>query len=319
MRRARSLAVALACALGACLVAWAPRTTSAQRRAAVAAAAPATWSVSPDAGHRVVVTIEALEAIDLVADRRLLRVDIRDARGRRATCAAPARPRSDARVRHLATGERWSEWLDLREICWGRSLSALQGARSVTFQFDAGRARGAWVAQTARGTTRALAPIESSWRPPAPTPPPAEGALVVSMSPADSIRGGRPTLRVRVAGRGGAVARAYVRAESVSFRVITPSGGAITCGLPPFVGRALPDFFSRLSARGARLFALDGVAYCGRFEEPGIYEVTPVITLTESGDAWDLRAVTGTFVGSPVPLRIRSTVYVEQPASERRR
>ncbi|MBN8616072.1 MAG: hypothetical protein J0L92_36105, partial [Deltaproteobacteria bacterium] len=143
----------------------------------------------------------------------------------------------------------------------------------------------------------------------------AESPLAVSLAPADALRGWRPTLRVRVATRVGTTARAYLRAESVSFRVTTPSGASFTCELPPFAGRALPDFFSRLSWRRARLFALDGVAYCGRFEEPGIYEVTPVITLTESGDEWRLRALTGTFVGTPSPLRIRSATYVEQPVA----
>ncbi|MBN8616535.1 MAG: hypothetical protein J0L92_38475, partial [Deltaproteobacteria bacterium] len=128
---------------------------------------PATLSVTPDTGHRVIVSIEASEPLDLAADRRFLRVDIRDARGRRATCASSVRPRSDARVHHLEAGQRWSEWMDLRELCWGRSLSALHGARSVTFHFDAGRTRGAWVARTPRGTTRSLAPLVSSWRPPA--------------------------------------------------------------------------------------------------------------------------------------------------------
>jgi hypothetical protein len=288
----------------------------AQRR--VASPPPAILSVTPDAGHRLVVSIEASEPLDLAADRRFLRVDIRDARGRRAMCVSGVRPRSEVRVQHLETGQRWSEWLDIRELCWGRSLSALAGARSVSFQFDAGRARGAWVTRTTRGTTRSLAPLVSSWRPPAPQAQNAESPLVVSLAPADAMRGGRPTLRVRVAARAGTTARAYLRAESVSFRVTTPTGGSFTCELPPFEGRALPDFFSRLSSRAARVFGLDGVAYCGRFEEPGIYEVTPVITLTESGDAWRLRALTGTFVGTPSPLRIRSATHVEQPVAGRR-
>ncbi len=299
-----AIAIALSCAVS---------IADAQRHPV--AEPPAVLSVTPAGdGHRIVVTVEAREAIELAADRRFLRLDIRDARGRRATCASAVRPRSEARARQLASGERWSEWLDIRELCWGRSLAALQGARSVTFSFDAGRTRGAWVARTPRGTTRALAPIESGWRPPAAATSPA-GAVVVSLSPADGIRGGRPTLRLRVGGGSGTIARAYVREENVSFRVLTPSGGTITCGLAPFAGRALPDFFSRLSTRGARIFALDGATYCGRFEEPGIYEVTPVVTLTESGDEWRLRAVTGTFVGNTAPLRIRSTTYVEQPAA----
>jgi hypothetical protein len=59
--------------------------------------------------------------------------------------------------------------------------------------------------------------------------------------------------------------------------------------------------------------ALDGAAYCGPLEEPGIHEVTPVLTLTERGDAWRLDALTGTFVGEAAPLRVRASSYVDQP------
>jgi hypothetical protein len=112
--------------------------------------------------------------------------------------------------------------------------------------------------------------------------------------------------------------RAFVRPEHVSFRVITPTGGRIECALAPFDGRALPDFFTRLGGSRAVAFALDAVAYCGRFEEPGVYEITPVVTLHDDGAEWRLDAVTGTFVGVPAPLRIRSTTYVEQPYEDAR-
>lgn len=278
---------------------------------------PATLTVTPTTGYRVTLSIEAREAVEIAADRRFLRVEIRDARNRRASCASSVRPRPDSRVRALAAGERWSEWLDLRELCWGRALAALEGAREVTFHFDAGRARGAWVARTRSASVRSLAPVVSSFRPP-PRPEAPVGPIAISLAPADTIRGGRPTLRVRVVAGSGGPVRAFVRPEHVSFRVVTPSGGRIECALPPYAGRALPDFFARLSSSRGVALALDGTSFCGRFEEPGIYEIAPVLTLRESGAEWRLEAATGTFVGAPTALRVRSTTYVEQPAGETR-
>jgi hypothetical protein len=310
MNRAFALVAALwfAAALG--LVALPAR---AQRRTP-ATPPPAALSVTPLEGYRVRVSVEAREALELVADRRLLRVEIRDARNRRASCVS-ARPRSESRVRALAAGEAWTEWLDLRELCWGRGLAALEGAREVSFHFDAGRARGAWVVRTPRASFRALAPIVSSFRPP-PSPAVPAGAVTISLAPVDAVRGGRPTLRVRIAAGPGGPVRAFVRPEHVAFRIATPSGGRIECTLPPFAGRALPDFFVRLAGPRVVAFALDAVEYCGRLEEPGIYEVTPILTLPDDGAEWRLAAATGTFVGAAAPLRVRSATYVEQPVGE---
>ncbi|MBX7190907.1 MAG: hypothetical protein K1X94_02560, partial [Sandaracinaceae bacterium] len=278
---------------------------------------PATLTVTPIGGYRVTLSVEAHEPIELAADRRRLRVELRDARNRRVTCVQAGRPRAEARARSLAAGERWSEWLDLRELCWGRALGALPDAREVVFHFDAGRGRGAWVVRTPTASFRALAPVTSAWRPSANPAGVADGAVRISLLAADALRSGRPVLRVRVTGASSEVVRAFVRPDSVSFRVTTPSGGHLDCALPRFQGRALPDFFARLSSRRAIAYALDGVALCGPFEEPGIYEVTPVLTLRERGEAWRLEGVTGTFVGAPAPLRIRSVTYVEQPVGER--
>lgn len=278
---------------------------------------PAELRVTPTTGHRLTVTIEAREAIELAADRRFLRVEIRDARNRRSSCVSSVRPRPEARARTLAAGERWSEWLDLRELCWGRALAALEGAREVTFHFDAGRARGAWVVRSGGTTFRALAPVASSFRPPVRPDVPA-GAVAISLAPAEGLLGARPTLRVRITGGAPRTVRAFVRPEHVRFRVVTPSGGSMECALPPFAGRALPDFFARLAPGRGIAFALDGVSYCGPFEEPGVYEITPIVTLGDDGAEWRLEAVTGSFVGAPAPLRVRSATYVEQPVGEAR-
>ncbi|MFN9809520.1 MAG: hypothetical protein ACK6CU_07820 [Deltaproteobacteria bacterium] len=278
--------------------------------------APAVLRVTPAGGYRVTLTVEARETLELAADRRLLRVEIRDARNRRASCAAAVRPRPEARARRLAPGERWAEWLDVRELCWGRSLAALEDAREVTFYFDAGRGRGAWVARTSATTFRSLAPVSSTFRaPPAEVPP--RGPLRVTLAPVDVAVRGRATLRVRVVGSEPEWVRAFIRPEHVSFRVTTQTGGHFECALPPYTGRALPDFFARLTSRRGVAFALDAVRYCGPFVEPGIHEITPVLALRESGAPWRIAALTGTFAGPGVALRVRSSAYVEQPAEVR--
>jgi len=285
------------------------------QRARTIAPPPATLAITPlGNGHRVVLTVEARERVELSADRRWLRAELRDARGRRLPCAAPVRPRVASRVRTLEAGERWSEWLDVRELCWGRALGALSTARELTFHFDAGRARGAWVVRTAAGPVRALSPVSSPWRPPGlGSDGDGQAPLRVRLADADAASGGRPTFRVAVGTASAVAMRAFVRPESVSFHVVAPSGRAFECAVPAFEGRPLPDFFSRISRARPLTLSLDAQAYCGRFQEPGIYEVTPVVTLRERGAQWRLEAVTGVFRGPPAALRVRSTPYFEQP------
>lgn len=279
---------------------------------------PVTFSIAPAGdGHRLVVALEARERVEISADRRWLRAELRDVRGRRLSCASPVRPRVGSRARTLEAGERWAEWLDVRELCWGRALDALPAARELTFHFDAGRAPGAWVARTPTGSVRALQPVVSAWRAPASTAPEPESMLRVRLAPTDTTIGGRPTLRVSVAGASHATVRAYVRPENVSFHVVAPSGRGFECGVPAFEGRPLPDFFRRLSLSRPAMLSLDGQAYCGRLEEPGIYEVTPIVTLRERGAEWRLAGVTGVFRGVGAPIRVRSSTYVEQPWSGR--
>lgn len=266
--------------------------------------------VQREGSHRVVLTVEALEAVEVAADRRLLRAELRDARGRAVRCT-PSPPRTPARTVSLERGQRWSEWLDVRELCWGRALATLASVNEIRWSFDAGRARGAWVARTPSTAFRSIGPVASAWRAPPATSPDANAPIRVELAAVDLAHRARPVFRVRVVGasRG----RAFVRHEAISFRVLTPSGRTFDCRLPAFGGRALPDFFARFAPGRAISMSLDGEAYCGRFTEPGIHEVTPVLTLRERGEAWGLEAVTGTFVGAPVPLRVRSRTYVEQP------
>lgn len=307
--RATPVVAALAALVGVALAS----SGAVRAQGVTAAAEPAVLTVAQQHDpHRIVVTIEAREPIELSADRRWLRAEVRGARGRPIVCAAPVRPRAGSRAVVLEPGARWSEWLDVRELCWGRALAAIETATEVRWSFDAGRGRGAWVVRAGGRPVRSLSSRPTRWRGSgAATSEDGSAPLRVELAPTEVAPGGRPVLRVRVVGQ--ASARAFVRHESLSFRVRAPSGRQLDCSLPAFSGRPLPDFFARILPGRALVFALDGAAYCGALAEPGIYEVTPVLTLRERGDAWRLDAITGTFVGAPTPLRVRSATYVEQP------
>jgi hypothetical protein len=62
--------------------------------------------------------------------------------------------------------------------------------------------------------------------------------------------------------------------------------------------------------------ALDADFFCPEhtFELAGVYEITPELTLPHSGEEWGLAAVTGTFVGPTVAVRITQggLAYLEQ-------
>lgn len=288
----------------------------AQRAARRNDPAIATLSVTQDSQdvHRLVVRIDALTDIEIANDRRWLTAELRDARGRRVRCARRDRPRRTTRTTTLAVGAHWSEWMDVRELCWGRALTTLEQGGEVTWQFSSGSGRN-WVARTSATMHRSLPSVTTSWRASPVATPPTGRAAVVSLTPTDARSASSATLRLRVTAT--ADERAFIRREYVSFEVRSPSGRTFRCGIEPFVGRALPDFFSRLSQRRSVLMSLSGADFCGAFREPGIYEITPILTLTEDGSAWGWSALTGTFRGAPSPLRVPSSTYVEQPSGAR--
>ena len=79
------------------------------------------WSAfdGTDRPFRYIVRVVASEPVEIVADRRLLTFELRSgARGRRTVCRHPAAPRraAEGRIRRLAPGEAWTEWIDLRMV-----------------------------------------------------------------------------------------------------------------------------------------------------------------------------------------------------------
>jgi hypothetical protein len=124
---------------------------------------------------------------------------------------------------------------------------------------------------------------------------------------------------VRVLAREGRT-RAYVRSDHFRFRARGPDGTAFECGMHHGGGAAAADLFQRLTTRSGPRFTLDVSFYCedDAFAEPGIYEVVPMIDITQSGERWGLETPTGTFVGAPALVRVRGgrSGYVERPVDE---
>ncbi len=282
----------------------------------------------PEAGpwkRRLAIT--SRRAQEVVLDRRLLQLTVLEprerGRPRRHVCrypSAPTRPREDS-VRVMAEGETYEEWLDLRELCWGRPLDALaRGAASVEVAYGF-RGRGQFVVRQAgerrpphrvAGTGFVFeAPSSTSASAPVPSNEESSGPLVrVSMAAVSTSA--VPSFSVSVRGEGTAAPRyVYLRDDLFSFRVSGPLG-SVRCTTARTDVVPIVDFFRRLSRSSRTTLASDYVCPEGTFDVPGVYEVVPEVELVYDGARFDLEAVTGSFVGEVTPVRISSRDYVEQ-------
>jgi hypothetical protein len=283
--------------------------------------------------HRL-LAVRALQDVELVADRRLLWLEVqavfdpgqRRPRGRRPLrCEHPDRPRrvDSTRLVHLAAGEVWSEWIDLREYCWGRAQAALgtpDASVRASYGLRAAR-RDRFVVRAGSGIGRTeLGPVPVPFDPVSrelETDP--DSPVRVELADADAPSGSALVLRVSVRGRAGR-RRAYVRPDRLQFRVRGPEGPYV-CALPKGGGAVTPDLFEWLTARTGPRLALEGAWVCrGRFQRAGVYEVEPVLELDHDGAEWELGAITGTFVGAPALVRIwrDERGYVARTVGQRR-
>jgi hypothetical protein len=296
-------------------------SASAQRRALPPP--PVELTFAPDAtaresSHRWVVSLRATDEVEVLADRRLLWLEVRSEGSRRALrCESPVRPRraDPSRSRSLRSGETWAEWLDIRSVCWGAALRAIEGGADVTAHFGSARWRATIVAHDATGAWREL--VQPSTHVAAHThESAAAGAVRVALADADVASGQRLSLRVSVRA-GDHPVRAWVRPDRVRFRVVAPDGASHVCFLPRGGGAPIPDLFARLGTRRGATLALDARQFCGRdvFAYEGVYEVTPILDLDASGEGWGMDTPLGTFEGQPAVVRIRSGErgYVERP------
>lgn len=336
-RAPRVRALSIAAALSALALSSPAAAQRARTRREPPPPPPALLSLSPlpEGGDvppepfRRVLTLRATSSADVVADRRLLRLEVRAPGARRALqCEHPDRPRRAPRDRvvHLEAGQAHEEWIDLREYCWGRALDALRaGDAEITAHYGPRRPRrGDFVARTAGEPAvlhAALAPIALSF-PAAPAPGEPEGGppVRVLLSDRDARSGRAITLSVRVRARGEGF-RAYARPDRFRFLVHGPEGDFV-CAVRPGGGAIPPDLFRRVTARSGPAFALDASYYCpdDAFRAAGVYEVVPELELHESGARWGWDTPTGTFRGAPALVRVRRDArgYVERPVREER-
>jgi len=279
--------------------------------------------------YRYIVTVRAAQSAEVVADRRLIELELSPTEGRRrrrVRCRHRRVRRStrNARTVTLAAGETWQEWIDLRTYCWGRNLRALQAGAEVQVRYGWRRPTPRrWVARLPESSRRewtsrlepepfTFAPVEpddetrrverASEEPSVDEPGPAPIRLSLSSSTATGASGVRFSVAVR-AQEG--VERVYVRPESFVFTVTGPTG-SFRCALPPWGGAPVADLYERITTRRAARERLVASALCPEdaFSRAGIYEVTPKVRLPYGGGEWELDAVTGRFVGPTVPLRV---------------
>lgn len=284
--------------------------------------------------YRYIVTVRASQAAEVVADRRLIELELRPTEGRRrrrVRCRHPRVRRStrNARTITLEPGETWQEWIDLRTYCWGRRLRVLEDGAEVELRYGWRRPTPRrWVARipdTSRREwtsrfevepftfaavpgdeeTRRISPAsdgEEGEADQAEDPGPAPIRVSLSSTTARGASGVRFSVAVRAReGR----ERVYVRPDSFVFQVSGPTG-TFRCAMPPWGGAPVADLYERISTRHAARERLVAEQLCPEdtFSRAGIYEVTPEVRLPHDGAEWDLDAVSGRFVGPTVPLRV---------------
>lgn len=273
-------------------------------------------SEGPASRYQVVLALVASGDAEMIQDGRLFELSVSEPvpegsrrRPRTHRCSLPSRPRRlSAEPAVMHAGDRFGVALDLRAICWGRALAAVEAGGEVTVRYSAPRGRGAFVVRAPGEARRTLTSIEETSDFQLPAPEVREVSPVISMGAVDLRSARSATFRVAIRGPEAATRRAWIRPDRVMFRVVNPRGERVDCELPSGGASPIPDLFARISARRASRLSLDGLAYCPEdtFAQAGIYEVTPVLILDEDGEEWNLHALVGTFEGATVPVRVRS-------------
>ncbi len=326
------------CALALLVASFAP----AARAQSEPTTAPVQANLLPVEGHPYLFILQIGLSIwttaDVVADRRLVQLELRHDGSRRVTrCRAPDAPRAvDAsRIRTLSTGgsasdpatePTYQEWIDLRAYCWGRARTELEQGARVTLRYGfAGRGRNRWVVRPPpdEGAPLHVVVGEEVIVAPSPAPTPVApahgtpaGLLRLSLAPADVADVKSLVFRVTLEATPGRTARVYPRDDLFSFFVEGPLG-SVECRVP--FQRIVPiiDFYRTLSGRRRATHALDAERYCPEhtFDAAGVYEVSPRVELVYDGEQHELRdVVTGTITGARSAVRIRrgDLGYVEQ-------
>lgn len=261
---------------------------------------------------RLDVGTEALT--DAVADLRLLRFEVlppdASARTRPLRCAWPSAPSRNAADNVVASPPPGSalvdDFVDVRMYCVGAAYAAVARGGTLTPVYGYARAtRQRYAARAARRGARPLAEVRGAAFRLRQIPAATEADIVVGMATADATRGGAVVLRPYAQGtpRG---ARAYVRDDLWSFDVRSPNGRTARCVVPRHPVSPILDFFTRFSAGRKVAFTIDLARLCPGFvDEPGIYDVVPILELIYNGSNVGIDALTGYFRGDPTFIRVR--------------
>lgn len=274
-------------------------------------------SEGPASRYQIVLALVASGDVEVIQDGRLFELSVREPvaegsrrRPRTHRCSLPSRPRRlSAEPGLMHAGDRFGVALDLRALCWGRALAAIEQGGEVTVRYSVPRGRRAFVARAPGGDARSsLSSVESVSDFQLPAAEVREVSSVISMGAVDLRSGRSATFRVAIRGPEASTRRAWIRPDRVRFQVVSPRGERIDCELPGTGASPIPDLFARISARRASRLSLDALTYCPdeTFAQAGVYEVTPTLTLDEDGAEWNLDALVGTFEGATVPVRVRS-------------
>lgn len=257
--------------------------------------------------------------VRVVGHRGLLSLEVK-VPGRRAAvkCAPPpgARPGvvDPERVHRLGAGASIAETVDLRWFCWTtRATKALAtpGATVLArYGFRRASAR-TWVASSPDGATRVgrleSEPIAAPAPPAAVVPAGSAPVLTLRPLPARVVTGSGRSIPVvlRLDNASPDDVRVFVRPDLFRFDVHGPVE-TVRCALVRAERAPMRESFTRLAPRRRTTLFLDLAAVCpsDTFAAPGIYDVEPVFDAVYDGASVGLRAVTGTFPGSPLVVRV---------------
>ncbi len=284
------------------------------------------------------------DAVEVIADRRLLSLEVPEvagapstARGRRtvrasvARCAFAERPTSNEfspRVQ-IAPGQAYSESVDVAELC-PRGVPAFpSGAVEVRYGFAAPRTGAASHTRSIvvddRPDTfpwvRALVLSSDVVAPPIASTDPSDGAML-AVSAAGSSAADAAALRVTATVSNPHVQAAWttLRPSQFSLVVQTPEGRSVACDVITRLPAGQRELFQRLGARARSTVRLTPAMLCpsGTFSVTGVYRATAAFASSADGAAFGLQRVfTGRVESSPFTLRIsRGRLVPLQPRVE---
>ena len=196
------------------------------------------------------------------------------------------------RILLKADGDVWAERIDLADYCYPEALDQLRTGATIEATLGEGSETGSLAA------TRVEARSEAHVSTVTPPSKSEEDVVQVRLRPTRARTPDALRLQLSLRARRGAH-WVYPRLDLWRFRVEGPKG-LRECA--PRRDRIVPivDFYRRVSpGRPLRQTLLASYACPGVFEEPGVYEVIPIIDLVYSSPSEARRAITGTFEGPP--------------------